>query len=212
MSQFQQPTWSGQPVPPSPQPRKKNRPLAIVAIVGGILVVICALCSFAAYVGSTIHNTTIAATPTATTVPKQAVLLATNVPTEISTDAPTDTPTTLATTAPTPTPTLQPSPTPLPTHAPQPTPRPTPPPPKPTPTQCSQPCNPWGYNFSPGKLIYYPPSNFCAYFNCIPSFWGSDDPGDGFVNQCVDGTYSQSGGERGDCSDHGGEGRPLYSH
>ena len=118
-----------------------------------------------------------------------------------------DTPTDQPTVAPTVAPTMKP--TPKPTQ--KPTPRPTQPPPKPTSCPGIN-CNPWGYNFSPGNLIYNPPSNFCDYFNCIASFWGSDDPGDGYVNQCVDGTYSQSGGERGDCSYHGGEGRPLYSH
>jgi hypothetical protein len=108
-----------------------------------------------------------------------------------------------------------PTPTPTPTQAPLPTSHPTQPPPtpKPTPTPCPGiNCNPWGYNFSPGGLIYNPPASFCSYFNCIPSFWGPGDPGDGYINQCSDGTYSQSGGESGDCSYHGGEGRPLYSH
>src|SRR5579863_8526599 len=50
--------------------------------------------------------------------------------------------------------------------------------------------NPWCYNFSPGTLIYTPPSGFCNYFNCIPSFFGSDDPGDGYINKRDDGTYS----------------------
>src|SRR5207253_5811985 len=38
---------------------------------------------------------------------------------------------------------------------------------------CGAPSNPWGYNFCGGSLIYSPPSNFCDYFNCIPSFWES---------------------------------------
>jgi len=101
------------------------------------------------------------------------------------------------------------------------TPRPTPTVhPKATPTQpphTATPCpgincNPWGYNFNPGNLITSPPSNFCAYFNCISSFWEPDDPDGGYVVQCVDGMYSQSGGERGACSYHGGVSRPLYSH
>ena len=118
-----------------------------------------------------------------------------------------DTPTDQPTIAPTVAPTMKP--TPKPTQ--KPTPRPTQPPPKPTSCPGIN-CNPWGYNFSPGSLIYNPPSNFCDYFDCIASFWGADDPGDGYVNECVDGTYSQSGGEHGDCSYHGGEWRPLYSH
>jgi hypothetical protein len=174
--------------------------------VGGALVFSCILCTV--LVSAFGHpNTT--ATPTATTQPTQAALISTSA--AIST--PTDTPTQVPTTAPTATPTVKPTPTPVPTHAPLPTPRATQPPPKPTPTHCvGINGNPWCYDFNPGNLIYTPPSNFCSYFNCIPSFWGSDDPGDGFINQCVDGTYSQSGGESGDCSYHGGEGRPLYSH
>jgi hypothetical protein len=98
-----------------------------------------------------------------------------------------------------------PTPVPQPTHqaTPKPTPRPTQPP------ACqSVNNNPWCYNFSSGKLIYNPPSNFCDYFNCISSFWN----GSGFVNECQDGSYSLSGGHQGDCSHHGGESRPLYSH
>lgn len=89
--------------------------------------------------------------------------------------------------------------------------RPTQPPHTPTPCPGIN-CNPWGYNFSPGNLITSPPSNFCAYFNCISSFWEPDDPDGGYVVQCGDGTYSQSGGERGACSYHNGVSRPLYSH
>jgi hypothetical protein len=57
-------------------------------------------------------------------------------------------------------------------------------------------------------VIYSPPTNFCDYFNCIPSFWNSTN---GYVEECVDGTYSHSGGRSGACSHHGGELRPLYS-
>jgi hypothetical protein len=110
----------------------------------------------------------------------------------------------------TPTPKLKPTATPTP----RPTPKPTqlPPKPQPTPTPCGNPCNPFGYTFTPGNLIYYPPSGFCNYFSCIPSFYEKDDPGDGYIVECNDGTYSQSGGERGACSYHGGVLRSLYSH
>jgi hypothetical protein len=124
--------------------------------------------------------------------------------------APTATPT------PSPSPTATPKPTPKPTQlAVKPTPKPTQ---KPAPTPTPKPhCagvngNPWCYDFNPGNLIYYPPSGFCGYFNCIPTFYASDDPGDGYIVECSDGTFSQSGGERGACSYHGGEMRPLYSH
>jgi len=71
------------------------------------------------------------------------------------------------------------------------------------------PCNPWGYTFAnTGKLLYNPGGAFCSYFNCIASFW---DHTNGYVDQCVDGTYSHSGGVRGACSTHGSERRPLYA-
>jgi len=122
-----------------------------------------------------------------------------------------DTPTPVPTQQPTPTPTPKPilKPTIAPTHAVQPT--KAPPPPTPKPCQAVN-GNPWCYNFNPGNLIYYPPSGFCNYFNCIASFYQSDDPGDGYIVECNDGTYGQSGGERGACSYHGGVMRPLYSH
>lgn len=144
-------------------------------------------------------------TPTATSA---AVLAAASTPTLPATTQPT----TRATTAPTVTPTVQPTrqvtPTPHPTQ--RATPKPSP---KPTQPACQAVnSNPWCYNFSPGKLIYVPPSGFCTYFNCIPTFYGSDDPGDGYIVECQDTTYSQSGGESGACSSHGGVLRPLYSH
>ncbi len=91
------------------------------------------------------------------------------------------------------------SPTPTPTRKPTPT-------PKPAPGANGNPC---GYNFSPGSLIYNPPSSLCSYFSCIPSFWQSTS---GYVIECVDGMLSHSGGRTGVCSSHGGPWRPLYSH
>ena len=111
-------------------------------------------------------------------------------------------------------PTRSPSPSPKPAPTPTPPPPPPapvpppPPPPPPPPSTCGAPANPWGYNFCGGSLIYSPPSNFCSYFNCIPSFWKSTL---GYVDECNDGTYSHSGGRQGACSYHGGEMRPLYS-
>lgn len=69
--------------------------------------------------------------------------------------------------------------------------------------------NPWGYNFKPGSVIYNPPADFCAYFDCIPSFWDSTN---GYVMQCADLMFSHSGGRQGSCSYHGGNYRPLYRH
>jgi hypothetical protein len=209
-----QPTGQfGQPVSPLQQPPKRNSTStwfrrqslkAKFGIIGGSIIgalLLCTLCGVISNATGIFAN----ATPTPTANTQQVVDQPTQSDNTVL-DTPTDQPTIAA-----PTPTQKPKPTPIPTHAPLPTPRPTQPPPKPTPCPGIN-CNPWGYNFSPGNKIFNPPSSFCTYFNCIPSFWGSDDPGDGYINECVDGTYSQSGGERGDCSSHGGELRPLYSH
>lgn len=144
------------------------------------------------------------ATPTATS----AAVLAASTLTPTATTQPTISATTAPKVTPTAQPTRQATPTPRPTQraTPKPTPRPT------QPACQALNNNPWCYNFSPGKLIYVPPSGFCNYFNCIPTFYGSDDPGDGYIIECQDTTYSQSGGESGACSYHGGVLRPLYSH
>jgi hypothetical protein len=110
---------------------------------------------------------------------------------------------------PSPSPKQSPSPSPRPVAKPSPKPvakaSPKPAPPKST---CGAPANPWGYNFCGGGFIYSPPASFCAYFNCIPSFWKSTL---GYVDECNDGTYSHSGGRQGACSYHHGERRPLYA-
>lgn len=143
----------------------------------------------------------ITSTPTATS----ATLLAVSTPTPAATTQPTIS----ATTAPTVTPTAQP------THQVTPTPHPTQrPTPKPTPRPTQPPCqsvnnNPWCYNFSPGNLIYNPPSSFCGYFACVSTFWSATN---GYVAECSNGDYTHSGGVRGACSRDGGVLRPLYSH
>jgi hypothetical protein len=71
---------------------------------------------------------------------------------------------------------------------------------------CGAPTNPWGYNFCGGSPVTSPASDFCNYFNCIPSFWESTL---GYVDECNDGTYSHSGGRSGACSYHDGEMRPV---
>jgi len=110
----------------------------------------------------------------------------------------------------TPAPTRTPAPTVAPTVVPARTLAPTavPPTAKPVPTTntCGAATNPWGYTFCGGSTISSPPSNFCSYFNCIASFWN----GVGYVEQCVDATFSKSGGRSGSCSSHGGNSRPLY--
>ena len=97
-------------------------------------------------------------------------------------------------------------PTPRPTAKPKPKPKPTP---RPTPRPTGVNGNPWGYNFSPGAFLYNPAALFCDYFSCVSTFWTSTS---GYVEECVDGTYSHSGGRSGSCSHRGGNNRPLYSH
>lgn len=79
--------------------------------------------------------------------------------------------------------------------------------PKPAPKYPAINGNPYDYTFTnTGHLAYSPPADICNWFNCIASFWN----GTGFMNECVDGTYSLSGGHQGDCSKHGNELRPVY--
>jgi hypothetical protein len=84
---------------------------------------------------------------------------------------------------------------------PKPTPRPA------APKLCGAPANPWGYTFCGGAYITSPPSDFCAYFDCIANF----PKGHGYVEQCMDGRFSRSGGRQGACSYHRGERRPLFN-
>ena len=122
--------------------------------------------------------------------------------------ASTPTPSPSPTPTPTATPTTTPPPTPAPTLAAAPTAAPVKPTQNPAPpvNTCGAPTNPWGYNFCGGNVISNPPSNFCNYFSCIASFWKSTN---GYVEQCVDGLFSHSGGRSGSCSTHGGNRRPL---
>ena len=169
---------------------KNKKSLCIIGCgsLAGLVLLIGLISGLAATLGKTANSPT----PTATTAIVNQV-----------------TPTHAPTSVPTKKPAL------IPTQKPTPRAQPTQPPVHPTPTQPA--CqainnNPWCYNFSPGKLIYIPPNSFCNYFNCIATFYGPDDPGDGYIVQCVDGSFSQSGGESGACSYHGGVSRPLYSH
>lgn len=125
----------------------------------------------------------------ATTGPTQAVATVTPTAQPTATARPQPT----ATTKPIPQPTATPKPIPQPTATPKP---------------CASPCNPWGYNFTCCNKIYSPPSNFCYYFNCIPSFWKYTN---GYVMECKDGMYSHSGGVSGSCSYHGGNWRALLA-
>ena len=196
----QQPYYQPQtPYPPGPK-RRQRRLWLILAIVGGSIMFLCIACTTAttsapvATQQATMNVTFTAPTtiaPTATATPRP---MPTPSPTLVPTPKPT--PTTVAQVQPTPKPTPKPQPTPTPTHA----------------TGIYG--NPWGYNFDStgGHLITKPPSNFCDYFPCITTFQSADDPDGGYVVQCVDGKFSQSGGESGSCSHHGGEGQPLYSH
>jgi hypothetical protein len=86
-------------------------------------------------------------------------------------------------------------------------PLPSPSSPLPATHSCAVNGNPWGYNFSCCQFIVSPPGNICSYFSCIGSFWN----GSGYVVECVDSTFSKSGGISGACSSHGGPRRALYS-
>jgi len=71
---------------------------------------------------------------------------------------------------------------------------------------CGAPANPYGYNLcGVGGNVTEPPSDICDYFKCIDSFWS----GDGYMVHCNDDTYSMSGGDRGACSWHDGEGAAV---
>ncbi len=202
MSQFQLPPNQPQYTSPEqyqqpPSPPKKRSRRKFFAIGCSALIALVVLIGVIAAAASTGNGST-ANTDASATQPAQAV-------------QPTQAPAT-----PTSRPTVKPTqaPTPIPTHAPQPTAHPTQPPPKPTPTPSCQAINnnPWCYNFTLGKLVYVPPNGFCNYFNCIATFYAPDDPGDGYIVECSDSTFSQSGGESGACSYHGGVLKPLYAH
>ena len=82
-----------------------------------------------------------------------------------------------------------------------------------TPTPCpGVNCNPWGYNFSPGNLIYNPPAGFCNYFACAPNFNKPHHAHSGYIVECNDSLYSQFVGRRATCALQGGVLRPLYAH
>ena len=50
------------------------------------------------------------------------------------------------------------------------------------------------------------PGGVCSYFDCIGNF----SNGKGYMVECKDHTYSMSGGRKGACSDHTGEGPLVY--
>jgi hypothetical protein len=154
-------------------------------------------------------NAGVSSTPTPTVTVDTSVSLqaAASSPTQVATAKPTVKVTVKSTHQATPIPTHQVTPTPTHQVTPNPTPSPTQPP-------ACQPVNenPWCYDFLPGNLITNPPGDFCSYFNCTDNFVSADDPDGGYVVECQDMTFSQSGGERGACKHQGGEMRPLYSH
>ncbi len=196
-SQYRQPgPYQSPPLPHTRLLAWIRRPSRSRLIVLGILLPFCILTCCIATGVSALSGSQHTQTPTSqqvtpTDTPTQDTSLLALTPT----DTPTDTP--IPTDTPTPTPTPIATPTPKPAVIVTPTPRP-----QPTATHCvGVNNNPWCYDFNPGKYITYPPSGFCSY-----------DPGDGYVVECQDTTYSQSGGESGACSSHGGVMRPLYSH
>jgi len=72
---------------------------------------------------------------------------------------------------------------------------------------CGAPSNPFHYSFCGSAVIFNIPSGFCTYFSCISTFGN----GRGYIIQCSDGTFSNSGGISGSCSGHGGNRRALYA-
>src|SRR5947207_3741973 len=145
-------------------------------------------------------------TPTTSTRPTSL----TSTPGGVGGGAPSTSQEPTASATPTPTPITTVRTTPAPTRAAAPTAAPVKPTQKPAPpvNTCGAAANPWGYNFCGGNVISNPPSDFCGYFSCIASFWTTTN---GYVEQCVDGLFSHSGGRSGSCSKHGGNRRPLYA-
>jgi hypothetical protein len=73
---------------------------------------------------------------------------------------------------------------------------------------CGAPANPYGYNLcGRGGTITQPAAGTCGYFNCIANF----SNGTGYMEECMDGTYSMSGGRSGSCSSHHGNKQPVFS-
>ncbi len=188
-------------------PSRRSRGRTITGVASGLLIIGCLLISSIGAAAS--GGGLVSPTPTPGQIAQHPT--ATPASTQEPTTGATSTPTAAPTATPTPSPTATSTPTPQPTATTPPAPTPTPKPPTPTPTPKSS-CaysavngNPWCYNFSCCTNIYSPPSNFCSYFTCIANFWN----GNGYVEECQDGTYSKSGGISGSCSHHGGNLRAL---
>lgn len=167
----------------------------LIAMGAALSLMVCSCCSCSGLVGAlgnmspTVQATATTGRTTAGSVTYKPGATATATQSQPS---PTAQPTATATASPILQPTATPKPKPQPTATPKP---------------CASPCNPWGYNFSSGHLIYSPPGTFCNYFKCIANFWN----GKGYVMECQDATYSKSGGINGSCSHHGGNWRPLLA-
>jgi len=169
-----------------------------------LLLALCLCMCPVAAIGAANPQKTITQAPTATDAPTQIAHVATTQPTHQTVK---------------PTPTLKPTDTPVPTDTPLPTPTsvptaiptqaPTQAPTQP-PAQTGVNGNPWGYDFTPGNLIYFPNADFCGtYFSCVSTFWTDTN---GYVVECGNGEYSHSGGIRGACSRDGKVAAILYSH
>jgi hypothetical protein len=194
-------------LPTTPPSRKRLSRKQIWWLVAIGLVVVLSMCiCIATFSASRAPGTTVIPAHVATFTPTRRVATAT--PTATPMPTPTPRPTVRPTPTPMPTPTYTPTPHPTARPTPRPTdpPAPTTAPVQPVPTHLNN--NPWGYDFTPGSLIYAPPENFCEYFACIAAFGKST----GYVVECKDDIYATSGGKQGSCSQHRGEWRPLYSH
>ncbi|HEY0755948.1 MAG TPA: hypothetical protein VGD98_18465 [Ktedonobacteraceae bacterium] len=185
--------------------------------VGVLLVVlfICTLGSIAIIRGVGGIRSTPTSGPTPTDTPTLASFLPTSIPvTPLPTiiAAPVSSP--VATSTPSSTPTSPSTATPSVTPGASPTGQPTAQPSSSATSGTSVNSNPWGYNFNStgGSLVHTPPAGFCNYFPCIANFQESDDPDNGYLVECNDGKFGQSGGETGSCSQDGGDMRPLYAH
>ncbi|HEX5548015.1 MAG TPA: hypothetical protein VFX24_11440, partial [Ktedonobacterales bacterium] len=182
--------------------RGLSRNIQVLIAVGAALTLLVCSCGSCSVFASALNSEQPTAVSTATTHGVGQVAHKSN------------SPATATATRPLPTATATPRPK-LPTATPKPLPTSTPKPKPPTATpkpSCipgAVKCNPWGYNYSGGNLIYDPDPGICPspYFSCIKSFW----KGNGYVVECHDGDLSKSGGIRGSCSHHRGEWRPLYA-
>ncbi|BCL79666.1 hypothetical protein ccbrp13_21310 [Ktedonobacteria bacterium brp13] len=190
------------------QRKRTKAGIGCLALIG--VLALCGLCTSAFPTANKANQTTQASTPrVAATATPHATPTSKPKATPTPKPKPTSTPTHSAVVQTQQQPAQQPAATQPPVQ--QPTQKPAPPAPAPTtpPAPVGVNGNPWGYNFNAGNVIYNPAAGFCSYFSCVSTFWKDTN---GYVEECVNGEYSHSGGVSGACSRDGGELRPLYQH